>query len=49
MADSRQPGANGIGLILPSAMLGALSTDPALAAVAAEVEAATKAMVDEAR
>jgi uncharacterized protein (DUF302 family) len=38
-----------LGLISPSAMLGALSSDPSLATVAAEVEAATKAMVDEAR
>lgn len=44
-----EAGRTRIGLILPSAMLGALSTDPALAAVAAEVETATKAMVDEAR
>jgi len=38
-----------LGLISPAAMLGALSSDPALATVAQEVETATKAMVDEAR
>jgi uncharacterized protein (DUF302 family) len=38
-----------LGLISPAAMLGALSDDPSLAQVAAEVEVATKAMVDEAR
>lgn len=38
-----------IGLVTPSAMLGALSDDPALVSVAQEVEVATKAMVDEAR
>ena len=35
-----------IGMIRPAAMLGMLSTDPALAAVAAEVEAATIQMID---
>lgn len=38
-----------IGLIRPQPMLAALSADPALAAVAGEVEAATIRMVDEAR
>lgn len=38
-----------IGLIKPAAMLRSLSDDPALARVADEVEAATRAMVDEAR
>ncbi|HYN61629.1 MAG TPA: DUF302 domain-containing protein [Rubrivivax sp.] len=38
-----------IGMIKPVPMLAALSTDPALAAVAAEVEAGTMRMIDEAR
>lgn len=38
-----------IGLIRPQPMLAALSDDPALAAVASEVETATIRMVDEAR
>ncbi len=37
-----------IGMIRPEAMLGMLSKDPALCAVAAEVEAATIHMIDEA-
>ncbi len=37
-----------IGMISPEAMLGMLSKDPALAAIAAEVEAATIKMIDEA-
>lgn len=37
-----------IGMIRPQAMLGMLSTDPALSAVAAEVETATIQMIDEA-
>jgi uncharacterized protein (DUF302 family) len=35
-----------IGMISPVAMLGALSPDPALAAVAAEVEATTRAIIN---
>lgn len=42
-------GATKIGLVKPVQMLSALSQDPALVAVAAEVEAATIQMVDEAR
>ena len=38
-----------IGMIKPVQMLAALSNDPALAAVAAEVEAKTKMMIDEAK
>lgn len=38
-----------IGMIAPSAMLAALSQDPALAQVADEVEAKTRLMVDEAK
>ncbi|MGB0133193.1 DUF302 domain-containing protein [Dokdonella sp.] len=37
-----------IGMIRPEPMLGMLSKDPALAKVAAEVEAATIQMIDEA-
>ena len=37
-----------IGMIRPEPMLGMLSTDPALAAIAAEVEMATRRMIDEA-
>lgn len=37
-----------IGMIRPQAMLGMLSKDPALAAVASEVETATIQMIDEA-
>lgn len=37
-----------IGMIRPEMMLGMLSNDPALAAIASEVEAATKRMIDEA-
>lgn len=37
-----------IGMIRPKTMLGLLSTDPALGAVAAEVETATIRMIDEA-
>jgi uncharacterized protein (DUF302 family) len=44
-----QHGKTMIGLIKPVEMLTALSTDPALAAVAQEVEAATIRMVDEAK
>lgn len=42
-------GATKIGLVRPVQMLSALSQDPALVAVASEVEAATIQMVDEAR
>ncbi|MGA9335601.1 MAG: DUF302 domain-containing protein [Rudaea sp.] len=41
-------GTTHIGMIKPVAMLGMLSKDPALAAVAEEVEAATTHMIDEA-
>lgn len=44
-----QHGKTMIGLIKPVEMLASLSTDPALAAVAQEVEAATIRMVDEAK
>ncbi len=37
-----------IGMIRPEPMLGMLSKDPALAAIATEVESATKQMIDEA-
>ena len=37
-----------IGMIRPEPMLGMLSKDPALTTVAAEVEAATRQMIDEA-
>ena len=37
-----------IGMIRPEPMLGMLSKDPALAAIAAEVETATKQMINEA-
>ncbi len=37
-----------IGMIRPEPMLGMLSKDPTLAAIATEVEAATKQMIDEA-
>lgn len=37
-----------IGMIRPQTMLGMLSKDPALGAVAAEVETATRQMIDEA-
>lgn len=37
-----------IGMIRPEPMLGMLSSDPALAKVAAEVESATRRMIDEA-
>lgn len=42
-------GSTKIGLVKPVQMLAALSQDPALLAVAAEVETATIAMVNEAR
>lgn len=38
-----------IGMILPTAMLASLSQDPALSKVAAEVEQATRKMIDEAK
>lgn len=38
-----------IGMISPSAILAALSTNPVLAQVAAEVEAMTRQMIDEAK
>lgn len=38
-----------IGMITPAAMLAALSDDPTLTQVAAEVEAKTKLMIDEAK
>ncbi len=38
-----------VGMITPRAMLAILSDDPKLAAVAAEVDAATRRMIDEAR
>ncbi len=44
-----EQGSTKIGLVKPVQMLSALSQDPALLAVAAEVEAATIEMVDEAR
>lgn len=44
-----EQGATRIGLIRPAAMLSALSSDPALAGVAAEVEQQTIRMVDAAR
>ena len=44
-----ESGRTHIGLIRPVPMLAALSDDPALRSVAAEVEAATIRMVDEAR
>ena len=44
-----ESGRTHIGLIRPVPMLAALSDDPALRIVAAEVEAATICMVDEAR
>jgi uncharacterized protein (DUF302 family) len=44
-----EQGATRIGLIRPAAMLSALSTDPALADVAAEVEQQTMRMVDATR
>jgi len=44
-----EKGKTSIGLIKPEQMLSALSQDPALAAVAREVEAATIKMVDEAK
>jgi uncharacterized protein (DUF302 family) len=44
-----ESGRTHIGLIRPVPMLAALSDDPALRSVAAEVEAATICMVDEAR
>lgn len=42
-------GATRVGMVLPTAMLAALSSDPALAQVAREVEQQTKSMIDEAR
>lgn len=44
-----EKGSTSIGLIKPEQMLSALSQDPALVAVAREVEAATIRMVDEAK
>jgi uncharacterized protein (DUF302 family) len=44
-----EKGRTKIGLIRPAYILSSLSTDPALVQVAAEVEAATVRMVDEAR
>lgn len=44
-----QAGRTRIGLIRPAAMLATLSSDPALAEVAAEVERKTIQMVDDAR
>jgi uncharacterized protein (DUF302 family) len=44
-----EKGKTSIGLIKPEQMLSALSQDPALVAVAREVEAATVKMVDEAK
>jgi len=44
-----EKGKTSIGLIRPEQMLSALSQDPALVAVAREVEAATVKMVDEAK
>jgi len=41
-----EAGQTKIGMISPVAMLSALSADPALAAVAAEVEATTRAIID---
>jgi len=44
-----EAGKTRIGLIRPAPMLGMLSDDPALAAIAHEVETATVRMVDEAK
>ena len=44
-----EQGSTKIGLIKPVPMLGMLSDDPALAAIASEVEDATVRMVDEAK
>lgn len=44
-----ESGVTKLGMIRPEPMLAALSDDPALARVAAEVEAATRRMIDEAR
>lgn len=44
-----QKGATRIGMVLPTAMLAALSSDPELGRVADEVERQTKGMIDEAR
>lgn len=44
-----QNGKTMIGMITPAATLSALSADPALAQVAAEVETKTKLMIDEAK
>jgi len=44
-----EQGRTRLGLIRPAQMLAALSSDPALAAVAAEVEAKTILMVDQAK
>jgi uncharacterized protein (DUF302 family) len=43
-----EKGKTHIGMIRPQPMLGMLSKDPALAAIAAEVEQATTQMIDEA-
>lgn len=43
-----ETGGTRIGMVLPTAMLAALSSDPALAGVAREVEAQTMKMIDEA-
>jgi uncharacterized protein (DUF302 family) len=44
-----EKGATRIGMVLPTAMLAALSSDPELAQVALEVERQTQGMIDEAR
>lgn len=43
-----EKGGTRIGMVLPTAMLAALSSDPALEGVAREVEAQTRKMIDEA-
>ena len=45
----RKDGATRIGMIRPEQMLAPLSADPRLAGIAAEVERATRIMIDEAR
>ena len=44
-----EKGATRIGMVLPTAMLAALSSDPELERVAREVERQTQGMIDEAR
>lgn len=44
-----EKGATRIGMVLPTAMLAALSSDPELEQVAREVERQTQGMIDEAR